>query len=333
MSKNEVKFKASSIKIEPVGTHNTVPPFSAQIKKGIESEIWHHEIIGSAHKPRIYIGGGTHGDELNGVAAVLKLGNIIKEHKIGGTVILVPLQNPAAFKFRERLNPYDPIDPDWVHPGIETGTYSQRIKHVLNQLARDADCVIDLHTSGRGGTNNPMIYVPPEIGNGAGNRSLELAKIFGGDRLVFGKNEDEYDWPVKNTMPFVAVREGRMGLYSEAGVGGASIPDTRHVDYFVTGVLNVMKSLGMIEGTIEEQGERKISSPTESEQGVLATQDGIFKPIANLGSMVKRGDLMAEVWGLDGHVEKIYSPGEGLITYMNQYGSVGIKDTIYKISP
>ena len=74
-----------------------------------------------------------------------------------------------------------------------------------------------------------MIYVPPESGNGAGNRSLELAKKFGGDRIVFGVKEDDYGWPVRNAMPFVAVREGKIGLYAEAGVGGAGIPDNRYV--------------------------------------------------------------------------------------------------------
>ncbi|MFX1514111.1 MAG: hypothetical protein ACFFCQ_16145 [Promethearchaeota archaeon] len=55
------------------------------------------------------------------------------------------------------------------------------MKHVLNQLVTTADCVIDLHTAGRDGTNNPMIYVPPEIGNGTGKRSLERSLAFGGE--------------------------------------------------------------------------------------------------------------------------------------------------------
>ena len=66
------------------------------------------------------------------------------------------------------------------------------MKYILNQLAATADCVIDLHTAGRDGTNNPMIYVPPEIGNSSGKRSLELVLVFGGDRIVYGTSEDAY---------------------------------------------------------------------------------------------------------------------------------------------
>jgi uncharacterized protein len=333
MSSKEVQTTSRHIKVKAVWTHNTIQPFSSQVKKGVESEIWVHELRGSPQNPSIYVGGGTHGDELNGVAAVLKLRKILQGKIIRGTVILVPQQNPVAFSFRERLNPYDPIDPDWIHPGRENGTYSQRIKHVLNGLAAEADCVIDLHTSGRGGANNPMIYVPPESGNGAGNRSLELAKKFGGDRIVFGDKEDDYGWPVRNAMPFVAVREGKMGLYAEAGVGGAGIPDNRHVNYFVNGVLNVMKSLGMIDGEIEEQGDRVVMSPEQEEIDIPSPLDGIFLPNVSIGARVARDALLAEVWGPDGRLEFVYSKGEGLVTYMNQFGSVGCGDRLFTISP
>jgi hypothetical protein len=333
MSGHEIKFEIKSIRLEPVGTHNTIQPFSSQISKGVTSEIRVHEIRGGSHKPKIYVGGGMHGDELNGVTAVVKLVRIIPTYGLRGKIVLVPLQSPAAFSFRERLNPFDPIDPDWIHPGRKNGTYSQRIKHILNAIAADADCVIDLHTSGREGANNPMIYIPPETGNSAGNRSLELAKNFGGDRLVFGASEDEYGWPVRNAMPFVAVREGKMGLYAEAGVGGAGIPDNRHVNYFVTGVLNVMKSLGMIEGAVEEQGERIITSPIKKEIEIHSPLNGLFMPTTTLGNRVTRGAILAEVWSPDGCVESVYSTGEGLITYMNQFGSVGCGDKLYTISP
>ena len=102
MSKEIMNFKTRSIKIKPVGTHNTIQPFSSQIKKGVDSEIWVHESRGIPNYPSIYVGGGTHGDELNGVAAILKLRKILENQKITGTVILVPQQSPAAFAFGER---------------------------------------------------------------------------------------------------------------------------------------------------------------------------------------------------------------------------------------
>ena len=333
MSNTKSKVEIKKIRIEPIGTHNSIAPFTSKIKRGIEAEITAITISGTQSEPKIYVGGCTHGDELNGVVAVLKLIKVIQEHELQGTVILVPIQNPVAFEYRERLNPFDPIDPDWVHPGKADGTYSQKMKHALTSFSKDADCVIDLHTSGRGGLNNPMIYVPPETGNGAGQRSLELAKCFGGDRLVFGDDEAEYDWPVKFTMPFAAVREGRMGLYAEAGMGGSSIPEPKFVDYFVTGVLNIMIFMGMIKGNVTKQGERVIIQPDKTELGIVSPSEGIFMPTVSIGEKIKSGALLAELWSLDGLKHSVIAPSEGLISFMNQFGAVGAGDRLFTISP
>ena len=260
------------------GTHNTVPPFTFILRRGMEAQIRVMTIIGKESGPNLYIGGGTHGDEINGIEAAWQIAHKVDYTELKGSLTIVPLQNPVAFQYRSRLNPFDPTDPDWVHPGKPNGSYTQMVKHVLTGLTSKADCVIDLHTAGMSGTNNPMIYVPPEIGNGAGKRSLELSLAFGGDRIIYGKKEDDYGWPVEFAMPFVAVREGRAGIYSEAGHGGSLIPEERFVDYFVTGVFNVMRRMCMYDGEIVEQGERLVVEPlSEGEQTVLSPAEGILR--------------------------------------------------------
>ena len=48
-----------------------------------------------------------------------------------------------------------------------------------------------------------------------------MALAFSWDRIVFDKKEEDYDWPVRYTMPFKVVSEGRAGIYPEAGHGCA----------------------------------------------------------------------------------------------------------------
>jgi len=319
--------------IPPIGTHNTIPPFTSKLNKGIEVTIHAIIINGTQPGPHVYIGGGTHGDEINGIEAVLRLSRNIDYQKLNGRLTLVPIQNPAGFEFKSRLNPYDPIDPDWVHPGSAEGSYIQRLKHHLTKLAAQADCVIDLHTAGRGGTNNPMIYVPPEIGNGAGKRSLELALAFGGDYIIYGSREDVYGWPVQNAMPFVAVREGRAGIYSEAGSGGAGVPEDRFVNYFLTGVENTLKVLGMLEGEVIEQGERHVVDPlADLDHTVRAPIRGIFNPNVQVGASVNQGQKLAEIHGIPEGVEQIKSPITGIITYIQIFGPTTIDDKLFVIS-
>jgi predicted deacylase len=274
-----------------------------------------------------------HGDEINGIAAALRLPRYIDYTTLKGNLIIVPIQNPAGYEFKSRLNPFDPIDPDWVHPGKKTGPYSQRMKYVLNQLTASADCVMDLHTAGRGGTNNPLIYVPPEIGNNAGKQSLHLALAFGGDRIVYGTDEDDYGWPVKFAMPFVAVREGKAGLYIEAGSGGAGIPEERFVDYFITGVLNVLKAMEMLEGKVIEQGERIVVDPRIEHDHILrAPNGGIFIPMIQIGEKVTPGQLLAKIHCIPEGEEKITAPVEGLVTYLQRSGPTAKSDKLMSVS-
>jgi predicted deacylase len=322
-----------SFHIPATGTHNSIPPFTSKIQPGIAVEIHAIHIIGTTPGPTLYIGGGMHGDEINGIAAALRLPKHIAHTNLKGNLIIVPLQNPAGYEFKARLNPFDPIDPDWVHPGKKTGPYSQSMKYILNQLAARADCVMDLHTAGRDGTNNPMIYVPPEIGNGAGKRSLSLALAFGGDRIVYGTTEDEYGWPVKFAMPFVAVREGKPGLYIEAGSGGAGIPDERFVNYFITGVLNVLKTMEMLKGEITDQGERIIVDPSiEQDRMLRAPVGGIFSPKIQIGETVMPGQLLAEIHCIPEGEEQITAPVGGLITYLQRSGPTTKGDQLLVIS-
>ena len=316
--------------IPPSGTFNTLPPFSSSILMGPECTVNAVRIVGSSSSPCIYVGGGTHGDEINGIAATLRLIEEVSPVKLRGSLILVPVQNPLGFKYRSRLNP---IDPDWVHPGKPSGDYSKNVKKVLYQLVEEADCVIDLHTAGRGGFNNTMIYVPPETGDGKGRASLKLSVAFGGDQIVQGQELDDYDWPVHYAMPFVFTRKGKTGIYAESGEGSATIPDEKSVEYFITGVYNVMKSLGMIDGNVIKQGKRKIIDPLEDDSvNVKSPVEGVFITSVEAGVVVAMGDLLGKVYGIPSGVYEILAPRNGCITWRCSYGSVGRDGPLFSIA-
>lgn len=319
--------------IPPTGTHNTVPPFTSSIVRGPECTVDAVRIVGDSTSPCIYVGGGTHGDELNGVAATLRLIDEVSPEGLKGSLVLVPIQNPLGFKYRCRLNPYDPIDPDWVHPGKPSGAYSKNVKKVLYELAEDADCVIDLHTAGRGGFNNTMIYVPPETGDGKGGESLKLSVAFGGDQIIQGKGLDDYGWPVHYAMPFVFAREGKTGIYVESGEGGSTISDDKSVEYFVTGVYNVMKILGMIKGNVVEQGKRNIIDPLKDDSvSVKSPVEGVFIPSLEAGADVEEGQLLGKVYGIPSGVFEILAPRSGYIMWRCSFGSVGEDGRLFSIS-
>ena len=327
------RLETRSIRLQCIANYNTIAPFNSQVTRPIGFDIITHTIYGSLPGPSLFVGGCMHGDELNGTAAALQLVEIIRSCELRGTVVVVPIQNPVAFNYRERLNPFDPIDPDWVFPGQKIGTYSQVLKYQLMLLANSAECVIDCHSAGRGGVNVPMVYCPPEIGNGGGDKSLELAKQFGGERIVVGDTEADYNWRVTFTLPFLAAREGRMGIYAEAGTGGSSIPDSKHVKYLVSGVLNVMVAMSMISGVFVEQGERVVVNPSRHEDHLVAPSEGIFLPMVGVGSSVLAAGCVAEVLCFSSVRHRLFALSSGMVTYLNNFGSVGAGDRLMTISP
>lgn len=327
------RLETRTVSLKCSDTYNTISPFNSRVTRSSDFDLIVHTIYGSLPGPSLFVGGCMHGDELNGAAAALQLVEIIQSYELRGTVVVVPIQSPVAFNYRERLNPFDPIDPDWVFPGRRIGTYAQVLKYQLMSLASSAECVIDCHSAGRGGVNVPMVYCPPEIGNGGGYKSLQLAKQFGGERIVFGDTEADYDWPVTFTLPFVAAREGRIGIYAEAGTGGSHIPDIKHVKYLVNGVVNVMIATSMISGVMVEQGERVVVNPSRHEDHVVAPSEGIFLPMVGVGASVLTAGCIAEVLGVSSECHRLLAPSSGIVTYLNNFGSVGAGDRLITISP
>jgi predicted deacylase len=321
-----------SFVVEAVGTHNSIPPFTQAISPGLAVTIHAIRITGEKEGPSVYVGGGQHGDEIGGIASAWEVAKAVDHKKLKGTLVVVPLQNPAAFRFRTRLNPFDPIDPDWIYPGHPSGTHYQRTKFILNNLASECDCVIDLHTAGISGANSGYLYVPPETGSGSGARSLKLGLAFGGDRILQGKSEDTYGWRVSSAMPFVAAREGRLGLYPEAGQGGGTMPEKKFVDYLVTGTLNVLKTMQMLEGEIVTQGERVIVDPS-SEKSVKAPVEGLLKTLVSPGQNVRKGQVIAEIRRIPIGLVKVKAPIAGNVIFLHRLGSVGEGESLATLSP
>jgi predicted deacylase len=135
-------------------------------------------------------------------------------------------------------------------------------------------------------------------------------------------------------MPFVAVREGRAGIYPEAGQGGSGLPEDEYVEYFITGVLNVMKAMEMLDGEIVDQGERIVVDPLEDGTKTVRTVNGgIFNPVVDNGYSVKKGQLLAEVHSIPKGIEEIKAPIDGLVIFIRTYGPIEEGGRLISISP
>ncbi len=291
---------------------------------GAEVDVRAHVLEGAERGPSVYVGAATHGNELHGVEICRRLAEEIDSHMLHGKLIIVPVQNPMAFKHRVRLNPIDEKDLDRLYPGSEDGTATERLAHTLYaKLASTADCVIDLHSGGTGSMNVPHIYVPPLKPTRTRYASLDLAKAFGADVIIDTQPGVDYHFDLVHLSPFFCNSQGAAGLYPELGEGGRV--DEYYVHFGLTGVKNVLRKLGMLSGEIEEQGKQKLVTRTSV---VRALTSGILLRKYQLGQEVKKGDLIAEVAGVFGGREEIIAPSDGVVQWSVTFGNVGAGEQI-----
>ena len=103
-------------------------------------------VIGAARTPVALVMAGAHGDEYEGPAAIQDLMLQLDPDKVRGSIIFVPVANPAAFGAATRRHPADDGDLNRAFPGRAQGSPTEQLAHLLLQeFALVADCVLSLH--------------------------------------------------------------------------------------------------------------------------------------------------------------------------------------------
>ena len=113
-----------------------------------ETELQLGEVGGDG--PGALITAGIHGDEGPwGGWAIHKLLQRLDARDLRGFIRVVPLANPLAMQADKRNAPVDQLDLNRAFPGDPTGSYSERIAHILAGAALEGvDAVIDMHGGG-----------------------------------------------------------------------------------------------------------------------------------------------------------------------------------------
>lgn len=269
------------------------------------------EIKGKEPGPRVLITAGVHGDEYEPMAAVRKLIGILKSETIRGQVTLVPVVNESAYRLGQRTGD-DGRDLGRTCPGCADGSSTERIAHALSALIRAADYFMDLHTGGARLRVHPLTGYTLHRDAAVLDRQRRMARAFGLP-VIWGTD------PNLEGRSLSVARDAKVpAIYAEYHGGGSW--DAAGVEAYVRGCLNVLGDLGMIDrppvkpGTepfvVEDprpgSGHMQINHP--------APVEGFFEPAADLGQMVKVGDLLGSVSdALGERIEPIHSRYAGMV--------------------
>jgi predicted deacylase len=242
----------------------------------------------------------VHGDEYEGPAAVFSLAQFLSPDRLQGTVLAVPVANPAAFAAGTRLHPADGLNLARTFPGNAKGSPTERLAAaIFEELAGRADYVIDLHSGGV-----EYIFLPVTGFYGLpknGNSSFDAARAFGLPAL----------WqlpPTDGVLSHEAWRRGRVAIGAEyRGAGQLSLDGVR--DYR-NGTLACLAQWRLL----HEKPKPPDAIAVFEGDWQLASSSGMFTAYCRPGDAVKKGATLATTLGTRGEVQQEFvSPGDGVV--------------------
>ncbi len=269
-------------------------------------------VHGAEPGPVLWVGSTVHGDEIPGCEVIRRLTRERVDPKgLRGTVVAAPVQHPVAYLTSTRLTDHDGLNINRVFPGSPTGTLTQRIAYDLfHQGIAKADVVLDIHSNAIGAVSFNIVRTGRE--GKAWDAQWGLAEAFGISISVGPVGH----LGLSGTLQDAAIEAGKPALTVE--LSGGYVWEEPSVRAGVTGVLNVMKSLEMLDGPPEPQTEVQVIPERLTDRHyVTCERGGLVRPLMRLGSAVERGEPLAILYDIFGaEVETIHSPIDGwVMTY------------------
>jgi predicted deacylase len=279
-------------------------------------------IRGATPGKRLVATAAVHGDEFEGVRALLETYQALDPSAMTGDLLAVPVANPPAFWNGTRTSPLDGGNLARVFPGtLESGPTPAIAHHLARAIISHADFFLDLHSAG------VKWLMPSMVGYDAhDDRSRAAAFIFGASVL--------WGHPTLapgRTVSFAATR-GIPWLYTEAR--GAARIDAEDLRMFSNGILNLLRHLGILPGKPERAPIRShLYGGGNLDEGLLATRRGFFIPKVELLQAVVPGQELGSTFDLHGNeVETFRSPSAGVIGMVRQFPVVEPGEPLFAIT-
>lgn len=261
-------------------------------------------IRGNTEGPVLLVAGGIHGIEIVTVEIVRKLREAIEPDKLKGTVIMAPVVNPYAFWASTRYTPVDAMDMNRVFPGTKGTTLTYYLARAISEkLISPAEYVIDCHSC-----NPPSLHFTIIGEEGTAEikeTSLKMARAFGYPIVHAATN-------YSGTISGYCMEQGKP-CFTPEFVFSRRL-DKVSIETGVTGIKNVMKHLGMLDGEIEEVVVPGAFSEELKYHSLHATKGGLVYFEKEVGQRVKSGERIAtirDLWGNE--TEAILSRVDGIV--------------------
>ena len=275
-------------------------------------------IHGRWQGPVLLVCAGIHGDELNGIEIIRRLRTLTSLDRLRGTLVLVPVVNLFGFLNQSRYLP-DRRDLNRSFPGSERGSVAARTANLFFQsVVARCTHVIDLHTAAVNRENLPQIRAAidqPGV--------EEMARGFAIPVIV-------NSGLIARSLRAEAGRIGIPVITYEAGE--ALRLDEKAIVSGVRGVVNVMRTLDMLPSR-RSRAARAAPYVANTTSWFRSPADGLFRPLARLGTQIEKGATLGVVWGPFSSDDTVLAaPFEGIVICVSRLPLVNEGDALFHLA-
>ncbi|MBW6389866.1 N(2)-acetyl-L-2,4-diaminobutanoate deacetylase DoeB [Billgrantia antri] len=287
-------------------------------------------VVKNGEGPTALLTGGNHGDEYEGITALMKLTSELSAEEVHGRVIIVPMMNVPAAMAGKRTSPMDGGNLNRSFPGDPDGTVTEKIADYFTRgLVPMCDVVLDLHSGGRTLDIIPFgashVLDDPE----QQRQALEGAKAFGAPYAMMMFELDAaalFDTAVES--------QGKVFVATELGGGGTSTPESLAITE--RGVRNFLIHFGLIEGEVAMPDEPQVFlDMPDASCYVQSEHSGLLELTLALGDRVEKGQVIARIYDMtrSGSAPVEYRAGrDGILAARRFPALVNMGDTIAVIA-
>lgn len=253
----------------------------------------------------LWLHGQVHGDEINGIVASLRFLRQLDPAAMSGNVVVTPTGNPQALDARRKRNPYDELDLDQTYPGNAKGLVSERLAHaVFSEMRGVASAVVSMHTM------NPLFDAPPyavyKVHPDSPITEAEVLNALAHFRPTLACRQDvggkgELPGNIAGSLDYQCLAAGICAFMVELGRGSAF--QAENVALAEAGFRGLTQHLGILEAPSRAPA---VALRTVSARGwITADEGGLFVARVRAGALVRAGESMGDVYGLDGRVTPV----------------------------
>jgi hypothetical protein len=217
---------------------------------GGQIALYVHEVVGSRDGPTLGVLSTLHGNEWLSVEIARRLLARVSPQALAGRLLVVPVGNPVAFAHLTRSTPDESDSPDLnrIFPGQHTWIGDLLARAITGYVLEQVQYLIDLHL-GLWGSSFYCVAWPKDLPDVEQvRRAGTMAQAYGCPLIQHLALLTRFPGP-RSAAGYAAQHLGVVPILVEiGGAGFAPELEERWIEENVTGIMNVLRVLGMLEG-------------------------------------------------------------------------------------